>query len=180
MLRMRVLSRGSYAHRRYDLPRGTRSSVAVRPPLKPHSKTPSLTTACKSRGFFREAVFYDAHAAQDGTIICGRLALTEQAVRSGFPNASITLLAPNEGATPARRHSRPSRASRACTGRTSAGRRHRPTTPSPAFAGVRPAGRRVWLVAYRGTAAPVRRVSGPDQCRAAAKPGKPDCARHEA
>lgn len=37
--------------------------------------------------------FYDAHAAPDGTIVCGRLGLTVEAIREArVPNASVTFL----------------------------------------------------------------------------------------
>ena len=57
-----------------------------------HPRDYALTLYPRSADFAREAAFYDAHAAPDGTVVCGRIALTEQVVRTGLPNASMTLL----------------------------------------------------------------------------------------
>jgi choline dehydrogenase-like flavoprotein len=58
-----------------------------------HPRDYSLTLTPREPGLFRAAKFYDAHAAEDGTFVGGRFALTEEAVRRhGLPNASITLL----------------------------------------------------------------------------------------
>lgn len=58
-----------------------------------HPRDFAMTLFPRSRDFFREAAFYAPHRAQDGTVICGRIALTEQAIgRARLPNASITLL----------------------------------------------------------------------------------------
>ena len=57
-----------------------------------HPRDYALTLFPKSPDFFREASLYDAHTTGDGTIVCGRIALTGEAVRGGLPNASATLL----------------------------------------------------------------------------------------
>lgn len=64
-----------------------------------HPRDYSLTLIPRSPKLFGEARFFDAHRAADGTIIGGRLALQEKAIRSlRLPNASVTLL-PREKAT---------------------------------------------------------------------------------
>ncbi len=58
-----------------------------------HPRDYSLTLIPHSPNLFGEARFFDAHRASDGTIIVGRLALQEKAIRSvRLPNASVTLL----------------------------------------------------------------------------------------
>ncbi len=57
-----------------------------------HPRDFAMTLFPRSRDFFREAAFYAPHSAQDGTVICGRIALTEAAIRHTGVNASITLL----------------------------------------------------------------------------------------
>jgi len=58
-----------------------------------HPRDYTLTLIPRSPSLFREARFFDAHRARDGTIIGGRLALQEKTIRSGrLPNASVTLL----------------------------------------------------------------------------------------
>jgi choline dehydrogenase-like flavoprotein len=58
-----------------------------------HPRDFAMTLFPSSRDFLHEAAFYTPHSAQDGTVICGRIALTEQAIRRArLPNASITLL----------------------------------------------------------------------------------------
>jgi choline dehydrogenase-like flavoprotein len=58
-----------------------------------HPRDNALTLIPASPEVFSQAAFYDAHFASDGTIVGGRIALSEHAVRGlGFPNASLTLL----------------------------------------------------------------------------------------
>ena len=58
-----------------------------------HPRDNALTLIPRSPDLFREAAFYDLHEAGDGTMIGGRLAVPEEAVRTGqMPNVSITLL----------------------------------------------------------------------------------------
>jgi choline dehydrogenase-like flavoprotein len=58
-----------------------------------HPRDSALTLIPRSPDLFREAAFYDMHEAGDGTMIGGRLAVPEEAVRAGqMPNVSITLL----------------------------------------------------------------------------------------
>ena len=58
-----------------------------------HPRDYALTLIPRSPELFKEAAFYDAHSARDGTIIGGRLALHEREIRSAMlPNAWITLL----------------------------------------------------------------------------------------
>jgi choline dehydrogenase-like flavoprotein len=58
-----------------------------------HPRDYALTVFPHSPELFGEAAFYDRHTAHDGTIIGGRLALTNHAVAAhGLPNASVTLL----------------------------------------------------------------------------------------
>ena len=58
-----------------------------------HPRDHALTLIPASPEIFSQAAFYDAHPAPDGTIVGGRLALSEHAVRElGFPNTSLTLL----------------------------------------------------------------------------------------
>lgn len=65
-----------------------------------HPRDHALTLRPRSEDLFLRAGFYDAHTAPDGTVICGRLALTSHAVRNlGLPNASLTLL-PNRRVVP--------------------------------------------------------------------------------
>jgi choline dehydrogenase-like flavoprotein len=58
-----------------------------------HPRDHALTLIPDSPELFEKATFYDAHTGKDGTIIGGRLALREDAIRAAkLPNASITLL----------------------------------------------------------------------------------------
>lgn len=63
-----------------------------------HPRDRALRLVPARAGLVREAAFYDAWEAADGTALMGRLALREQALRlHGLPNASVTLLpAPDE------------------------------------------------------------------------------------
>jgi choline dehydrogenase-like flavoprotein len=64
-----------------------------------HPRDHALTLVPRSPELFREAAFYDAHHAPDGTIIGGRLALRESVIQNArLPNASVTLL-PQETTT---------------------------------------------------------------------------------
>lgn len=57
-----------------------------------HPRDYALTLIPHSRDLFSQAVFYDAHPAQDGTIIVGRIALRADTIKTArLPNASITL-----------------------------------------------------------------------------------------
>lgn len=68
-----------------------------------HPRDNALTLVPASPEIFTHAGFYDAHAAADGTIVGGRLALSERSVRErGHPNASLTLLPRLRVAAPAR------------------------------------------------------------------------------
>jgi len=58
-----------------------------------HMRDYALTLAPRSPELFSAAGFYDAHPAPDGTVVGGRIALAEPAVRNHqLPNASVTLL----------------------------------------------------------------------------------------
>ncbi|HVT39643.1 MAG TPA: GMC family oxidoreductase [Gemmatimonadaceae bacterium] len=58
-----------------------------------HPRDYSLRLIPRSGDLFRNAAFYDFHAARDGTIVGGRIALEEHAIRTKrIPNASVTLL----------------------------------------------------------------------------------------
>lgn len=57
-----------------------------------HPRDYSLTLIPSSPKVYCDARFFDPHRARCGTIIGGRLALQEKAIRSGLPNASVTLL----------------------------------------------------------------------------------------
>jgi choline dehydrogenase-like flavoprotein len=58
-----------------------------------HARDFSLVLVPSSRELFAEASFYDLHKSRGGTLVGGRLALTEDAIRSaGLPNGSITLV----------------------------------------------------------------------------------------
>ncbi|MDF2771160.1 MAG: oxidoreductase [Geminicoccaceae bacterium] len=59
-----------------------------------HPRDGALTLHPRSRDFYRDAAFYDRHQAADGTMIVGRFAVRDDAIRDGaLPNASATLLA---------------------------------------------------------------------------------------
>ena len=59
-----------------------------------HPRDSALTLVPGSRDFHRAAAFYDQHQAADGTLIVGRFAVSDDAIRDGaLPNASATLLA---------------------------------------------------------------------------------------
>jgi len=59
-----------------------------------HPRDSALTLRPHSRDFHRTAAFYDQHRAADGTMIVGRFAVCDEAIRDGvLPNASATLLA---------------------------------------------------------------------------------------
>jgi choline dehydrogenase-like flavoprotein len=59
-----------------------------------HPRDSALTLIPRSRDFYRAAAFYDRHRAADGTMIVGRFAVCDAAIRDGaLPNASATLLA---------------------------------------------------------------------------------------
>lgn len=58
-----------------------------------HPRDTALSLVPQSKELVREAGFYDAHVAQAGLTVCGRLALQPQAaVARRLPNLSITLL----------------------------------------------------------------------------------------
>ncbi|MGH7506142.1 MAG: FAD-dependent oxidoreductase, partial [Longimicrobiales bacterium] len=58
-----------------------------------HPRDHALTLIPRSPTLFRDAAFYDLHAAADGTMVAGRFALTERTLEEdGIPNASVTLL----------------------------------------------------------------------------------------
>jgi choline dehydrogenase-like flavoprotein len=58
-----------------------------------HPRDYALTWFPRSSEVFHDAAFYDAHEADDGTIVGGRLALTADAIHDRhLPNASVTLL----------------------------------------------------------------------------------------
>jgi len=58
-----------------------------------HPRDHALTLHPAAPELFTGAGFYDAHPAADGTIVGGRLALSERAILdAGHPNASLTLL----------------------------------------------------------------------------------------
>ncbi|MGH7665156.1 MAG: GMC oxidoreductase, partial [Gemmatimonadaceae bacterium] len=58
-----------------------------------HPRDHALTLIPRSPTLFRDAAFYDVHAAADGTMVAGRFALTERTLEEdGIPNASVTLL----------------------------------------------------------------------------------------
>ncbi len=58
-----------------------------------HPRDRALTLIPRSPNLFEEAKFYDLHAALDGTIVAGRIALDGHMIRTtGIPNASITLM----------------------------------------------------------------------------------------
>ena len=58
-----------------------------------HPRDYALTLIPRSPDLFKAAAFYDAHPARDGTIVGGRVALDERAIRTArLPNASVTLL----------------------------------------------------------------------------------------
>lgn len=60
--------------------------------LMEHPRDRSLLLVPRSRDLIAEAGFYDPHAAADGTVVCGRLALRGGAVREErLPNASASL-----------------------------------------------------------------------------------------
>jgi choline dehydrogenase-like flavoprotein len=57
-----------------------------------HPRDYSLRLVPRSRDLFRNAAFYDMHGARGGTIVGGRIALQEHAIRiNRIPNASVTL-----------------------------------------------------------------------------------------
>jgi choline dehydrogenase-like flavoprotein len=57
-----------------------------------HLRDYALTLFPRSPELFNEAGFYDAHSARDGSMIGGRIALADSAVRShALPNASVTV-----------------------------------------------------------------------------------------
>ncbi|HEX6052585.1 MAG TPA: GMC family oxidoreductase [Gemmatimonadaceae bacterium] len=59
-----------------------------------HPRDSALTLVPRSRDFLRVAAFYDQHQAADGTMIVGRFAVCDGAIRDdALPNASATLLA---------------------------------------------------------------------------------------
>ena len=59
-----------------------------------HPRDSALTLHPRSSDFHRAAAFYDQHRAADGTMIVGRFAVCDEAIRDGtLPNASATLLA---------------------------------------------------------------------------------------
>ena len=59
-----------------------------------HPRDTALTLRPRSKDFCRTAAFYDQHRAADGTMIVGRFAVRDEAVRDGtLPNASATILA---------------------------------------------------------------------------------------
>jgi choline dehydrogenase-like flavoprotein len=58
-----------------------------------HPRDRALSLQPYSPRLFSEARFYDPDLAKDGTLICGRVGLSEGAVLTeGLPNASVTLL----------------------------------------------------------------------------------------
>ena len=57
-----------------------------------HPRDTALSLVPQSKEFVRDAGFYDAHVAQAGLTVCGRLALRPQPAAHGLPNLSITLL----------------------------------------------------------------------------------------
>ncbi|MCI0436899.1 MAG: FAD-binding protein, partial [Gemmatimonadetes bacterium] len=57
-----------------------------------HPRDSALTLVPRDASFFDEAAFHDRHRAADGTLIGGRIAVTDELIRAGMPNASITLL----------------------------------------------------------------------------------------
>ena len=59
-----------------------------------HPRDSAIVLRPRSGDLYAASSFYDVHRAADGTCILGRLALAEEALRSGeLPNASATLLA---------------------------------------------------------------------------------------
>ncbi len=57
-----------------------------------HPRDYALTLVPRSQDLFSQALFYDVHPAQDGTIIGGRIALRADTIKAArLPNASITL-----------------------------------------------------------------------------------------
>jgi choline dehydrogenase-like flavoprotein len=58
-----------------------------------HPRDNALTLIPRTPELFHQAAFYDLHEAGDGTMIGGRLAVTEEAIHTGhLPNTSVTLL----------------------------------------------------------------------------------------
>ncbi len=65
-----------------------------------HPRDHALTLLSSDPELYARAAFYDAHHSAGGTVVGGRLALSEAAVRDlGLPNASLTLL-PRPRASP--------------------------------------------------------------------------------
>lgn len=59
-----------------------------------HPRDRALILRPRSKDFHQAAAFYDQHQAADGTMIVGRFAVRDEAIRDGtLPNASATLLA---------------------------------------------------------------------------------------
>ncbi|MDZ4675863.1 MAG: FAD-dependent oxidoreductase [Gemmatimonadota bacterium] len=66
-----------------------------------HPRDYSLVLHPPNLRALEEARFYDAHAAPDGTILCGRLGVTARGRRvEGLPNASVSIHLRRRGAEP--------------------------------------------------------------------------------